>query len=259
MTSHQEQHADDARTSREERDRKRLEVLAEAKHEASSFLVLLRQYSIINESSDTVRLDGKQESNGVDMLVQRRQLKIDRLHQICELTSSYADNHLLKMELLHKRQQHMEEEGKRSWWTGWLKLKSLKALDLLTNISSEIDILSAHRLSSALIPSSTAIRNETKAKVTQPFVLTSGIADRKALASQVFRPGHRLPTMSIDEYLALEMRRGNIKSHAASTTPIRGIDESDEMEDEKRLLQLRKQDEFRDEHRRGSGNTFNRG
>lgn len=142
---------------------------------------------------------------------------------------------------------------------GWLKLKGLRALDLLASIGSEVGILSAHRLSGA--PVTTPTSSEAGAKVMQPFVLTSGTTDdRRVLASQVFRPGHRLPTMSIDEYLALEMRRGNIKSQAIpSTASTEGINESDETEDEKRLLQLRRQDEFRDEHRRGSGNTFNRG
>ncbi|KAJ1536508.1 hypothetical protein HK096_010290 [Nowakowskiella sp. JEL0078] len=43
----------------------------------------------------------------------------------------------------------------------------------------------------------------------RPFVITSKRAD---LQSQVFRPHWNLPTMSIDEYLDLEMQRGNIIS-----------------------------------------------
>ena len=45
-------------------------------------------------------------------------------------------------------------------------------------------------------------------KPLQPFTLTSSSSNRAALASSVFRPGHNLPTMSIDEYLAEEKRRG---------------------------------------------------
>jgi len=50
----------------------------------------------------------------------------------------------------------------------------------------------------------------------RPFTLmpsnTSVAADRQRLQAQVFRPSHRLPTMTIDEYLAEEQRRGNILS-----------------------------------------------
>lgn len=46
----------------------------------------------------------------------------------------------------------------------------------------------------------------------QPFtILPSGAGgDRARLQDQVFQPDHRLPTMSIDEYLEIERQRGNI-------------------------------------------------
>lgn len=48
-------------------------------------------------------------------------------------------------------------------------------------------------------------------KPLQPFtILPAGSSDRARFQSQVFGPGHRLPTMSIDEYLQIERERGNI-------------------------------------------------
>ena len=44
-------------------------------------------------------------------------------------------------------------------------------------------------------------------KPLRPFTLTS---NRQELQRGVFRPGHNLPTMTIDEYLEEERRRGNI-------------------------------------------------
>jgi immunoglobulin-binding protein 1 len=47
----------------------------------------------------------------------------------------------------------------------------------------------------------------------QPFtILPSGAGGdhRTRLREQVFQPDHRLPTMSIDEYLEIERQRGNI-------------------------------------------------
>lgn len=45
----------------------------------------------------------------------------------------------------------------------------------------------------------------------RPFtILPAGTTDRQRLQAQVFQPDHRLPTMSIDEYLAIEQERGNV-------------------------------------------------
>jgi immunoglobulin-binding protein 1 len=45
----------------------------------------------------------------------------------------------------------------------------------------------------------------------RPFtILPSNVAERTRLQQEVFRPDHRLPTMTIEEYLAEEERRGNI-------------------------------------------------
>jgi len=44
-------------------------------------------------------------------------------------------------------------------------------------------------------------------KPLRPFTIVS---NREEVRKGVFRPGHNLPTMSIDEYLEEERRRGNI-------------------------------------------------
>ena len=45
----------------------------------------------------------------------------------------------------------------------------------------------------------------------RPFtILPSDVGERARVQSQVFGPSHRLPTMSIDEYLEIERQRGNI-------------------------------------------------
>lgn len=46
-------------------------------------------------------------------------------------------------------------------------------------------------------------------KPLRPFTL---LDNREKLKGQVFGPGHRLPTMTIDEYLEEEQKRGNILS-----------------------------------------------
>ena len=44
------------------------------------------------------------------------------------------------------------------------------------------------------------------------MILPAGAGERARLQAEVFRADHRLPTMSVDEYLEEERRRGNIIS-----------------------------------------------
>jgi len=96
--------------------------------------------------------------------------------------------------------------------------------------------------------------------------------ERTRLQQEVFRPDYRLPTMTIDEYLAEEERRGNIiqgggkaSQEAPTSSEQLAIDAeqdgthfSDEKSEEKR----RKDEEwaaYTDANPKGLGNTMNRG
>ena len=91
-------------------------------------------------------------------------------------------------------------------------------------------------------------------KPLQPFTLTDHRTD---LRKGVFRPGHNLPTMSIDEYLDEERRRGGIIE--AGEQPQQDIDEDDMDRADQETLKARVWDDFKEENPRGSGNTLNRG
>lgn len=56
---------------------------------------------------------------------------------------------------------------------------------------------------------------DNRGKPTQPFTILpsaglQSLSDRARLGAEVWRSGHRLPTMTIEEYLEEERRRGNI-------------------------------------------------
>ncbi|THH29588.1 hypothetical protein EUX98_g4597 [Antrodiella citrinella] len=114
---------------------------------------------------------------------------------------------------------------------------------------------------------------DPEGKPLRPFtILPAGSSDRQRLQNQVFQPDHRLPTMSIDEYLEIEDQRGNIirgggaQSEAEPTTSeqlaldaemdgtVFGRDKEE---------QKRQKDEnwaqYTDSHVKGAGNTTNRG
>lgn len=93
-------------------------------------------------------------------------------------------------------------------------------------------------------------------RVTRPFTL---VRDRAQLKSQVFQPSHRLPTMTVDEYLRAEAARGGIMPQT-SEEPTGDPDDSDADEAvDRKTYKSRAWDLFTDDNPKGWGNTKNLG
>ncbi|KAH7322264.1 serine/threonine protein phosphatase PP2A-associated protein [Rhizoctonia solani] len=107
----------------------------------------------------------------------------------------------------------------------------------------------------------------------RPFtILPSNVAERTRLQKEVFQPDHRLPTMTIDEYLAEEQRQGNIlrgggKASEEAPTSSEQLTVDSEQDgtrfgEEKSEEKHRKDEEwaaYTDANPKGAGNTMNRG
>jgi immunoglobulin-binding protein 1 len=94
-------------------------------------------------------------------------------------------------------------------------------------------------------------------KPLRPFTL---LDNRQRIRDGVFRPDHSLPTMTIDEYLEEERKRGGIiegGGEASMTQPEPNEDDMDLADQE--TIKARAWDEFKEENPKGSGNTLNRG
>ncbi|RSL58042.1 hypothetical protein CEP54_008032 [Fusarium duplospermum] len=91
-------------------------------------------------------------------------------------------------------------------------------------------------------------------KPLQPFTL---VGSRDERARGVFRAGHNLPTMSIDEYLEEERRQGNILQGGVEKKTV--VDEDDMEAVDRETYKQREWDEFVDHNPKGAGNTLNRG
>ncbi|CDO73631.1 hypothetical protein BN946_scf185014.g101 [Trametes cinnabarina] len=114
---------------------------------------------------------------------------------------------------------------------------------------------------------------DPQGKPLRPFVLLgSNAADRARLQAQVFQPDHRLPTMSIEEYLELERQRGNIITGGGPASEQKPTSKEqlalDAEQDgtafgEQKAEEKRQRDEswaqYTDTHPKGAGNTMNRG
>ena len=93
-------------------------------------------------------------------------------------------------------------------------------------------------------------------KPMQPFTL---LDRRTQLQQGVFKPSHNLPTMTIDEYLEEEKRRGGVIEGGDQSATQEVIDEDDLDKADEETMKARYWDEFKEANPRGSGNTLNRG
>lgn len=91
----------------------------------------------------------------------------------------------------------------------------------------------------------------------RPFTL---LDTRQSLQQQVFRPDHSLPTMTIDEYLEEEKRRGGMIEGGGAQSGLRpDPDEDDFDKADEETMKARAWDEFTEANPKGAGNTLNRG
>jgi immunoglobulin-binding protein 1 len=91
----------------------------------------------------------------------------------------------------------------------------------------------------------------------RPFTL---LDTRQNLKKNVFRPDHSLPTMTIDEYLEEEKRRGGIIEGGGAQSGIKPEPNEDDLEAaDAETMKARAWDEYVEENPKGSGNTLNRG
>jgi immunoglobulin-binding protein 1 len=94
-------------------------------------------------------------------------------------------------------------------------------------------------------------------KPMRPFTL---LDSRQTLKKGVFRPDHSLPTMTIDEYLEEEKRRGGMIDGGGPQSAVTAEPNEDDLvaADEETMKQ-RAWDEYVEANPKGSGNTLNRG
>ncbi|KAI9222864.1 TAP42-like family-domain-containing protein [Blastocladiella britannica] len=90
----------------------------------------------------------------------------------------------------------------------------------------------------------------------RPFTIVS---QRAVEQDRVFRPSHRLPTMSIEEYLDAEVARGGILPKQDDTPKVESDSDDEEVAD-RHTYKKRAWDAFTDDNKRGAGNrNWNRG
>lgn len=269
-------------------------VLKRAQQSYQNFLSLLDAYNILSKSNQKLHEQYLNNRNEFSLLsgrdaASRRDTKIARYKQEKQLKA--------KLELLshdpspHPSPLENDDAVLREIYRAEIDLHTHNTFHALDLISQELQILSlapsttpptkpgpnpsdvdsrqrtpqSETYSDRLDPSLSHLLRNGKAgpilskegKPLQPFTLLDA---RQRLQNGVFRPDHRLPTMTIDEYLAEEKRRGGIIEGGGEQSGLRPeVDEDDFAKADEETVKAREWDEFKEANPRGSGNTLNRG
>ncbi|KAG9781356.1 hypothetical protein ABEF93_000725 [Exophiala dermatitidis] len=202
----------------------------------------------------------------------------------------FQEEKSLKQKLEYLRNEsgksNVDDETNRNLYLAEIALCVNKAFSSLEMISQELEILSqmrqaeptrsevpddrrepsrsdgySERLDGPVTMSGLGRRGgpllDPRGKPLQPFTLTD---KRTQLQQGVFRPGHNLPTMSIDEYLEEERRRGGIIEGGGNANAPQPEPDEDNMEQaDAATMKAREWDEFVEANPKGAGNTLNRG
>ncbi|KAF8938556.1 TAP42-like protein [Dissophora ornata] len=107
------------------------------------------------------------------------------------------------------------------------------------------------RLDDSTVWNATGPLMDPKGRPLRPFVITN---KRTEMMKGVFRPGHSLPTMTIEEYLDQEIERGNFLSGGTEEPKKKEIDDNDENALDAETIKARNWDNFKDDNPKGWGN-----
>jgi immunoglobulin-binding protein 1 len=254
---------------------KRLATIKRAAELHFCYLIELNSYKILPKSiaskiqeaieTDKSNFPRLQSSNAVDKRAEKIELfKLERsLEQKLDQYKESADEDIIR---------NMEFAR--------LGIYAIKALSSLETLNMEIDLLkSMPDKPEPTAPKTGADsrikhRNEeqyrtkveqinqpllsAKGKVNRPFTLVSS---RDQMKRNVLGSGQYLPTMTVEEYLEEELKRGGIIQGGGETSAVKddGNDEDDMEKQDQETYKQRAWDEFVEANPRGSGNTINRG
>jgi immunoglobulin-binding protein 1 len=260
-------------------------LLFKSKDAYTRYLSLLDDYELLNEKEKKLYERFVQDKAGFTLAVgsdavARREAKIARFQHEKELKQ--------KLAYLAQRPELEEDDDSviRQLRLAELTLHTHETFQALDMLAQELKILamapptpeskhlphqdtresgrsSADGYSERLDPSLKSMLRNGKAgpilnkdgRPLQPFTL---LDSRQRLQNGVFRPGHNLPTMTIDEYLEEEKRRGGI-IEGGGEQPAKEVNEDDHEAADRETMKAREWDEFKEANPKGSGNTLNRG
>ncbi|KAG5513871.1 hypothetical protein PMAC_000493 [Pneumocystis sp. 'macacae'] len=252
----------------------RSSTIIKSKNLFISFLTLCDNYALLTNSDkalfDHLNSIGKNNENCTikESNISRREGKIQRYKKEKELNKNISvflknpskdDNNLRKhfLELIQlaifKSLQSIEQLDLELKMIEISKTKEQSTNNNHCEIQSKKEIHSTLKIKNNLSKNGALL--DKNGKPLRPFTI---VGRREQLTKSVFGPDHSLPTMSIDEYLEEEAKRGNILSNKLIPQNKKEINQDDMDEMDKETYRSREWDEFKEANPRGWGNRTNR-
>ncbi|KAI0873576.1 TAP42-like family protein [Hypoxylon argillaceum] len=253
------------------------------------FLYLLDSYSILSPEDTKLFAEYNADATGFSVI----STKDPNARRIAKISNFKAEKELKqKLEYMRRSPRYIEdggdEEAVRELYLADITLSVHVAFQGLEDINREEDVLAQAPVPS--ISQHTTVEEDTRRrkestdnnshseKLDTPLRLQAGfkgpllskegkplrpftlVGNRREIQRGVFRPGHNLPTMSIDEYLEEERKRGGIIEGGGEASGRQPEPDEDNIEKaDAETMKAREWDEFKEANPRGSGNTLNRG
>lgn len=187
----------------------------------------------------------------------------------------YRQKKELEEQIIHlkmvMKQEYVDDETKRNFYIKLLKMSIIEANEEISSIVQEKEILQFRQSRSEAEESRDHISAKAM-RLLKPIIITRDLAQKA-----VYGLGYpSLPTMTVSEFYDQRVREGifpdpnksrmesNIRFQQENQRQQQEEQEDVEREeklendDEYELARLRARDEYKDEHRRGEGNRYNR-
>lgn len=222
-----------------------------------------------SENRAVERAQGNVDDKAYQLIqaAQQRNSKLERYRQKKEL-----DDRIKQLRVLLKN-DHVDDDVKREFYIKLLKASVIEAQQEIASIEMEKPILAHHKLMSE---SNSEHRERAPRRPVQP--LKPVIITKDAAQKAVYGLGYpSLPVMSVSEFYDQRVRDGVFPDPSKVQDPnslqaraMRGdtteLDEQEDIDNEQRqeidddefIARARAKDDYKDEHRRGEGNRYNR-
>jgi immunoglobulin-binding protein 1 len=249
----------------------RANVLEVTKIYFEDFLTRCEEYGLgertVTAVSKSVQImDARDEIQRLTQMAQQRNNKVQKYQQKKELKEQIAK---LKIDL---EKGHVDDEIRRKFYIKLIKLCIWDAQDELSMMEQEVEIIKHMEMTKKYEDKSP---KASKSKVTQPTQpLKPIIITRDNIQKAIYGAGYpSLPTYTVDEFYEHRVQCGDFPTAAQvkenANRPKLSEEEQQELDDVEKELKIenddpdylertRKIDEYKDEHKRGSGNRHNR-
>lgn len=261
-------------STREREPRPRLIALSLATRHYKSFLRRCQQLGFL-DAQVSKALDHWESGEKPDPRDERRD-KIERRLRESEVErriASLLEEQARAADGGEAETSGLDEEGERELWSAHVEHATIRSLDSVRVLAQEQEILAMMLRRLDDDPDEAAVQAEReeleavsrareamRARLLQIFGdLQGSAAKRQQLAADVFRPGHILPTISVEQAGMIELREAQERAQQEQEREAqRQLEQAGKTEDEIAEEEVERQrawDDWKDDHPTGYGNS----